>query len=152
MNIESVREYCLSLPMAGEDTAFGEEYLLFRVCGKIFACYGFVREDYFVVKCEPDYAVDLRERYADIEPAWHWNKRYWNQLRLNGTLGDVADSGAHTPQLCRGGGETSQAGEGGASGNSGNPVGNRGAGDIFFRKRLFFSKYLLILQALYLQP
>lgn len=88
MNIESVREYCLSLPMAGEDTAFGEEYLLFRVCGKIFACYGFVREDYFVVKCEPDYAVDLRERYADIEPAWHWNKRYWNQLRLNGTLGD----------------------------------------------------------------
>lgn len=88
MNIESIREYCLSLPMAGEDTAFGEEYLLFRVCGKIFACYGFVREDYFVVKCEPDYAVDLRERYADIEPAWHWNKRYWNQLRLNGTLGD----------------------------------------------------------------
>lgn len=88
MNIESVREYCLSLPLASEDMAFGEEYLLFRVCGKIFACYGFDREDYFVVKCDSDYAVDLRERYAGIEPAWHWNKKYWNQLHLNGGLDD----------------------------------------------------------------
>ncbi len=88
MNIESFREYCLSLPYASEDTAFGEEYLLLRVFGKIFACIGFERADYFVLKCNPDYAIELRDQYADIEPAWHWNKRYWNQLRLNGTLAD----------------------------------------------------------------
>ena len=88
MNIESIRDYCLSLPMTSEDMAFGDEYLLFRVCDKIFACYGFMREDYFVLKADPDQALDLRDRYPEIEPAWHWNKRYWNQVRLNGNLSD----------------------------------------------------------------
>lgn len=88
MNIESIREYCLSLPLVTEDMAFGEEYLLLRVCGRIFACIGLERPDYFVVKCDPDYAVDLRDRYCEIEPAWHWNKRYWNQISLTGSLSD----------------------------------------------------------------
>lgn len=88
MNIESVREYCLSLPHVTEDMAFGEEYLLLRVFGKIFACIGLERPDYFVLKCDPDYAIELRDKYPDIEPAWHWNKKYWNQLRLSGTLSD----------------------------------------------------------------
>ena len=74
--------------MTSEDMAFGDEYLLFRVCDKIFACYGFMREDYFVLKADPDQALDLRDRYPEIEPAWHWNKRYWNQVRLNGNLSD----------------------------------------------------------------
>lgn len=85
MDIETFREYCLSLPST-EDTGLGEEYLLIRVFGKIFACIGFERPDYFVLKCDPDYALDLRDKYSDIEPAWHWNKRYWNQLRLSGSL------------------------------------------------------------------
>ena len=88
MNIEDVREFCLGLPMVSEDMAFGDEYLLMRVCGKIFACIGLVRADYFVVKCDADYALDLRDRYEEIEPAWHWNKRYWNQIKLSGTLND----------------------------------------------------------------
>lgn len=86
MNIEEVREYCLSLPMTSEDMAFGEDCLLFRVNGKIFGCLGLVRTDYFVVKCDPDYAIDLRDNYREIEPAWHWNKKYWNQISLEGTL------------------------------------------------------------------
>lgn len=88
MNIVSVREYCLSLPYVSEDMAFGEEYLLLRVCGKIFACIGLERTDYVVVKCDPDYALDLRDHHTDIEPAWHWNKKYWNQIRLSGSLSD----------------------------------------------------------------
>lgn len=88
MDVETMREYCLSLPMTSEDMAFGEDYLLLRVCGKIFACYGFAREDYFVLKSDPDRALDLRDRYSDIEPAWHWNKKYWNQVSLNGRLPD----------------------------------------------------------------
>lgn len=88
MDIETIREYCLSLPMASEDMAFGEDYLLFRVCGKIFACYGFARHDYFVIKADPDYALDLRDRYSEVEPAWHWNKKYWNQVSLAGSLTD----------------------------------------------------------------
>lgn len=86
MNIEEIREYCLSLPMSTEDMPFGDEYLVLRVCGKIFACIGLDRPDYFVLKCDPDYAIELRDSYPEIEPAWHWNKRHWNQHRLGGEL------------------------------------------------------------------
>ena len=88
MNIESIRDYCKSLPLVTEDMGLGEDYLLFRVCGKIFACYGFVRDDYFVLKADPDYCVELRDRYIEISPAWHWNKKYWNQISLRGALND----------------------------------------------------------------
>jgi predicted DNA-binding protein (MmcQ/YjbR family) len=88
MNIESVREYCLSLPMTSEDTAFGDDCLLLRVCDKIYVCLSFEREENLTLKCNPDYAIELRDRYSDIEPAWHWNKKYWNQLRLQSGLSD----------------------------------------------------------------
>lgn len=88
MNIEEIRDYCLSLPMVTEDMPFGEVCLVLRVCGKIFACIGLERSDWFVLKCNPEYALDLRDRYAEIEPAWHWNKKYWNQLNLRGCLTD----------------------------------------------------------------
>jgi predicted DNA-binding protein (MmcQ/YjbR family) len=88
MNIESVREYCLSLPMTTEDMAFGDDYLLLRVCNKIFACFSLEREENLTLKCDPDYAIELRDRYSDIEPAWHWNKKYWNQFRLQSGLSD----------------------------------------------------------------
>lgn len=86
MDIEQLREYCLSLPKATEDMAFGEECLLLRVCGKIFACIYLVRTDCFVVKCDPERAIELRESHDEIEPAWHWNKKYWIQVSLSGEL------------------------------------------------------------------
>lgn len=86
MDIESLREYCLSLPMTTEDMPFGEDCLVIRVCGKIFACIGLSRPDYFVLKCNPEFALDLRDRYMEIQPAWHWNKKYWNQLCCSGSL------------------------------------------------------------------
>ena len=88
MDIESLREYCLSMPYVTEDTAFGEDCLLLRVFDKIFACIALDRNDYVSLKCEPEYAIELRDKYSDIEPAFHWNKRHWNQLRLSGTLQD----------------------------------------------------------------
>lgn len=86
VNIEEIREYCLSLPLVTEDMAFGEDYLLLRVYGKIFACINLERSDWLTVKCDPDRALDLRERYRSIQPAWHWNKRYWNQIDLTSGL------------------------------------------------------------------
>lgn len=88
MNVETLREYCLSLPFATEDMAFGEDYLLFRLHNKIFACAGLARTDYFTVKMNPGAAIEYREKYAEIEPAWHWNKKYWSQISLTGTLSD----------------------------------------------------------------
>ena len=88
MNIEDVREYCLSLPMATEDFPFDDTTLVFRIMNKIFGLLSLDGSMYFEVKCEPEYAIELRERYHDIQPAYHMNKRHWNQINLSGALSD----------------------------------------------------------------
>ena len=88
MNVESVRDYCLALPMASEDFPFDETTLVFRVEGKIFAMIDLEDTTWFVLKCDPDYALELRDKYAEIEGAWHMNKRHWNQINLFGSLSD----------------------------------------------------------------
>ena len=88
MNIESVRDYCLSLPMATEDFPFDETTLVFRVLGKIFAMVDLDDTEWFVLKCDPDYALELRDRHTEIAPAYHMNKKHWNQLNLIGMLPD----------------------------------------------------------------
>ena len=86
MNIEEVRNYCLSLPHTTEDFPFDETTLAFRIEGKIFAMIDLEKTQWFVLKCEPEYAIELREKYPEISGAWHMNKKYWNQLNLFGTL------------------------------------------------------------------
>ncbi len=86
MNIEEVREYSLSLPHATEDMPFDDTTLVFRVAGKIFAALDLNRPEWVTMKCEPDYAIDLRDAHEEIQPAWHWNKKHWNQVNLEGHL------------------------------------------------------------------
>lgn len=88
MNIEEIRNYCLSLPQVTEDFPFDETTLVFRIERKIFAMVDLENTEWFVLKCEPEYALDLREKYSEITGAWHMNKKYWNQLNLFGTLTD----------------------------------------------------------------
>ena len=89
MDIETLREYCLSLPQVTEDFPFDETTLAFRIGGKIFAMIDLERTEWFVLKCNPDYALDLRDRHSEIAPAWHMNKKHWNQLNLFGSLSDT---------------------------------------------------------------
>ena len=89
MNIESLREYCLSLPKVTEDFPFDETTLVFRIGGKIFAMLDLERTEWFVLKCNPDYAIELRDRHPEIAPAWHMNKKHWNQLNIFGSLPDA---------------------------------------------------------------
>ena len=88
MNIEQIREYCLSLPLATEDFPFDETTLVFRIMGRIFAMTDLEANEWISLKCEPEYAQELRAQYAEIEGAWHMNKKYWNQVRLDGMLDD----------------------------------------------------------------
>ena len=74
MNIESVREYCLSLPLVTEDFPFDETTLVFRIMGKIFACLDLERPEWVTMKCNADYALELREVHPEIEGTWHWKK------------------------------------------------------------------------------
>lgn len=89
MDVESIREYCLSLPLATEDFPFDESTLAFRIGGRIFAMIDLDNTSWFVLKCEPDYALELRDRYREINAAWHMNKRHWNQIDLFGALNDA---------------------------------------------------------------
>lgn len=81
MDLESLRNYCLSKKMASEDMPFGEDTLVFRVLGKIFALTSLDTEGCRVnLKCNPDYAVELREKFEDIQPGYHMNKKHWNTV------------------------------------------------------------------------
>lgn len=86
MNILSFRDYCLSLPLAEESTPFDETTLVYKIGGKMFACADMADFDRFAVKCDPDEAIALRERHADVTPAHHFNKRHWNGIRTDGDL------------------------------------------------------------------
>lgn len=79
MDIESLRQYCLQKPFATEEFPFDDVTLVFKVAGKMFACMPLDKPDMLVLKCDADYAVELRDRHSAIEPAWHFNKKYWNQ-------------------------------------------------------------------------
>lgn len=69
MNIEEFREYCLSKPGAAEETPFDEDTLVFKVCGKIFALCSIAAFGEGVnLKCAPERALELRERYAQVKP------------------------------------------------------------------------------------
>ena len=87
MNIEDARIYCLSKMNATEDFPFDETTLAFRVENRIFAIVDLDNVSWFCVKCDADYAIELRDKYPQIVPAWHMNKKYWNQLDIN-TLSD----------------------------------------------------------------
>ncbi len=82
MDISEVREYCLSLPFTTEDMPFGDEIVTLRVGGKIFAMLSLTDTSRVSLKCAPYYAEELRERYTVIRPAWHMNKRHWNDVGL----------------------------------------------------------------------
>lgn len=89
MNIEELREYCLSIPMATEDMPFKDEYLMFRLFDKWFAVIPLNDPNLKVsVKCNSDEAIELRGRYTSVNAAWHFNKKYWNSILLNSDMDD----------------------------------------------------------------
>ncbi|MBX9733886.1 MAG: MmcQ/YjbR family DNA-binding protein [Chitinophagaceae bacterium] len=88
MDIESIREYCLSKPGVEETLPFGPDTLVFKVKNKIFLLMSLDAEPLrFNVKCDPEYALELREEYPDtILPGYHMNKKHWNTVVVNGIL------------------------------------------------------------------
>ena len=81
MHIEAFRDYCLAKAGVEEGFPFGEDTLVFKVGGKIFAITGLDTPEFRVnLKCDPGYALDLRETYPQIIPGWHMNKQHWNTV------------------------------------------------------------------------
>ena len=87
MHIEQFRDYCLTKKGVTEDFPFDELTLCVRVMWKIFAITGLDAANFSVnLKCDPDYAVELRERYPEITPGWHMNKKHWNTIIIDGSV------------------------------------------------------------------
>jgi predicted DNA-binding protein (MmcQ/YjbR family) len=86
MSIEEIRNYCLSLPYVEETMPFDDTTIVYKVGGKWFAVTDLEENNKVVVKCDPDLAIELRDRHEEISPAWHFNKRHWNAVRLDGDL------------------------------------------------------------------
>lgn len=93
MNIEQLREYCISKANVTEEFPFDTETLVFKVRGKIFVLVSLTSwekgEQKINVKCDPEEALRLREKYPDlIFPGYHMNKKHWNTVDINTGLPD----------------------------------------------------------------
>lgn len=88
MNIELLREFCLSKNNATESFPFGDDTLVFKAGGKIFALVNLDGDLSINLKCEPSLALELRERYTSVTPGYHMNKTHWNTIYLDGSVPD----------------------------------------------------------------
>ena len=87
MNAESFRDYCLGKPATTEGTPFGPEDIVFKVEGKMFAILALMEVPPRVnLKCDPDLALELRDRYEQVQPGYHMNKKHWNTVVLDGVI------------------------------------------------------------------
>lgn len=86
MNIEEIREYCISKKFVEETFPFDEDTLVFKVMGKMFLLISLSEANRFNAKCDPERCVELREQYSEIIPGWHMNKKMWNTVFVDGSL------------------------------------------------------------------
>jgi predicted DNA-binding protein (MmcQ/YjbR family) len=87
MNIETLREYCLSKKAVTESFPFGENTLVFKVKDKIFLLVSLSSNPLqFNAKCEPEKAIELREQYDAVQPGYHMNKKHWNTVIIDGSI------------------------------------------------------------------
>lgn len=88
MDIETVREYCLSKKGVTESFPFDDVSLVMKVMDKMFALIDLESARSISLKCDPEKAIELREHYKGIEGAYHFNKKYWNGVFLDSDLDD----------------------------------------------------------------
>ena len=87
MNIEEIREYCISKPSVTESLPFNDTALVFMVAGKMFALLDLSEKGRGItLKCDPELAVELREQHPEVTPAWHFNKQHWNTVDPTGSV------------------------------------------------------------------
>lgn len=86
MNIEEIRDFCLSLEHTSECMPFDDETLVFKVMDKMFCVVSLEGDLELALKCDPEVAIELRERYSAVRPGYHFNKKYWNTVSVDGSI------------------------------------------------------------------
>jgi predicted DNA-binding protein (MmcQ/YjbR family) len=90
MNLEAFREYCLTKTGCTEGMPFGETVIVFKVGGKMFGLASLDEVPTTVnLKCDPDLALELRDRYEQVRPGYHMNKKHWNTVELGTEIPDA---------------------------------------------------------------
>ncbi len=92
MDLETIREHCLKKKGVTESLPFGEDSPVYKVMGKIFLIASIEPPVSINIKCDPETAVELRERYNSVIPGYHMNKLHWNTVYLDNTNSDFNDS------------------------------------------------------------
>jgi predicted DNA-binding protein (MmcQ/YjbR family) len=88
MDLESFQQFCLSLKGVTEEMPFGDSTLVYKVAGKIFALTGIDNFSSINLKCDPELAIELRERYQAVQPGYHMNKQHWNTVLIDHSIPD----------------------------------------------------------------
>ncbi len=87
MDVEQLRDYCLSLKAVEESFPFNETTLVFKAMGKIFIMVGLDSQPVrFNFKAKPELGLEYRERYPSVIPGYHSDKRHWNTVSLDGSV------------------------------------------------------------------
>ena len=87
MNYEELHVYCISLKAVTDHFPFDEVTLVLKVQGKMFALIPLDNpETQITLKCDPERAIQLREEYEAITPAWHFNKKHWNTVKIDPSI------------------------------------------------------------------
>lgn len=90
MTLEFARNYCLRKAGVTEEMPFGDTVLVYKVMGKIFALIPIDTPDLQMnLKCDPEKALELRERWACVTPGYHMNKQHWNTIVADFALPDA---------------------------------------------------------------
>ena len=85
--LDSLIHYLNNKPEAEECFPFGAEPRVYKVQSKMFAL--LTKHDgkqLLNLKCPPDHALELRDIFTAVIPAWHMNKKHWNSVILDGSL------------------------------------------------------------------
>ncbi len=88
MNIEELRNYCLSFAETTEEFPFDEKTLVFKVFNKMFLLTNIDDFNSINIKCDPELALERRETHPEVTPGYHMNKKHWNTVKTNQNIGD----------------------------------------------------------------
>lgn len=88
MDVETLRDHCIGLKRVEECFPFGDDTLVFKAAGKIFALVNLDGDLSINLKCDPALAIELRERHSSVIPGYHMNKKHWNTIYIDGTIPD----------------------------------------------------------------
>jgi predicted DNA-binding protein (MmcQ/YjbR family) len=87
MTHAEVEEYVLSMPSTRREYPFGEEVAVYKVGDKMFALIDEEKEPVRLsLKCDPQLSEILRERYVEVMPGYHLNKKHWITIVIAGEM------------------------------------------------------------------